>query len=404
MKRLLIGLVICIGFVTLSNPTKAQAASCFSNTPDSAWGSQNPVGNYGQPESVLKELRGPNGTGNQTLIIKRVEIVSNSDVVKTFVDINVNNPEPSAVDDILRGKLTLYTLKSDYRTSNVDVNVRYVYSGLNCDERIVSIPGSIKIEYKFKSIPYTDQKAIVNALLTAYPAYNFASAQADYDERFLPFFNQYVNSESNPLRITNANFSLSSRVFTYFGPGGNAGSGYYVVSNDGCVTGDIQIDKSNNYFNGINYGYTTFPIPFPKYFWKSYNSSGNSIVSTLKFNQPKCRLQIILALNAPTSNFRLAAGPYYVPPEAPTFIEGYIWVEDGLRDAELKAAADAKVLADKAAAELKAKQEAEAKFAADKAAADKAAAKKITITCIKGKITKKIISSNPKCPTGYKKK
>ncbi|NDE48230.1 MAG: hypothetical protein EB019_04610, partial [Actinobacteria bacterium] len=31
-------------------------------------------------------------------------------------------------------------------------------------------------------------------------------------------------------------------------------------------------------------------------------------------------------------------------------------------------------------------------------------AKKITITCIKGKTTKKVSGVNPKCPKGYKKK
>jgi hypothetical protein len=78
-----------------------------------------------------------------------------------------------------------------------------------------------------------------------------------------------------------------------------------------------------------------------------------------------------------------------------------------------KFAAD-KVVSDKAAAELKAKQELEAKAAAElkakqdaeaKATADKAVApKKITITCVKGKNTKKVTSLKPICPTGYKKK
>jgi len=89
---------------------------------------------------------------------------------------------------------------------------------------------------------------------------------------------------------------------------------------------------------------------------------------------------------------------------------------------ELKAkqVADAKVAADKAAAELKAKQEADAKAAADKVVADKAAAelkakaeaaskaaasvKKTTITCVKGKLTKKVTAVKPVCPNGYKKK
>jgi hypothetical protein len=39
-----------------------------------------------------------------------------------------------------------------------------------------------------------------------------------------------------------------------------------------------------------------------------------------------------------------------------------------------------------------------------KAAADANAAKKATIFCTKGKLVKKIVSSNPKCPSGFKKK
>jgi hypothetical protein len=66
-----------------------------------------------------------------------------------------------------------------------------------------------------------------------------------------------------------------------------------------------------------------------------------------------------------------------------------------------------------AAAELKAKQDADAaaakaaaaKVAAAKAAAAKVAAlKKTTITCVKGKLTKKVTAVKPVCPAGYKKK
>jgi hypothetical protein len=64
--------------------------------------------------------------------------------------------------------------------------------------------------------------------------------------------------------------------------------------------------------------------------------------------------------------------------------------------------------ADKAAAD---KAAAVAKAAADKAAADKAAVvdkaastKKSTITCIKGKLVKKVTAVKPKCPAGYKVK
>ena len=77
--------------------------------------------------------------------------------------------------------------------------------------------------------------------------------------------------------------------------------------------------------------------------------------------------------------------------------------------AELKAKQDAEDAAAKAAAELKAKQEVEAIAAADlkakqEAAAKAAALKKTTIVCVKGKLAKKITAIKPKCPTGYKLK
>ena len=69
--------------------------------------------------------------------------------------------------------------------------------------------------------------------------------------------------------------------------------------------------------------------------------------------------------------------------------------------AEIERVAAEKLAAEKAAAE---------KAAAEKAAAEKAAMAQLqekklkTITCIKGKIVKKVTSINPTCPKGYKKK
>jgi hypothetical protein len=82
-------------------------------------------------------------------------------------------------------------------------------------------------------------------------------------------------------------------------------------------------------------------------------------------------------------------------------------------EVELKAKQEAlaKQVADKAAAELKAKQEIEARSNAEKALAElkakqdaDAKLKKTTITCLKGKIVKKVTAVKPKCPAGYKKK
>ena len=87
------------------------------------------------------------------------------------------------------------------------------------------------------------------------------------------------------------------------------------------------------------------------------------------------------------------------------------------QEAEAKAAAELKAKQEaeaKVAAELKSKQEADSKAAAERVAAElkakqeasakEAATKKTTITCIKGKLIKKVTAVKPKCPAGYKVK
>ena len=73
-------------------------------------------------------------------------------------------------------------------------------------------------------------------------------------------------------------------------------------------------------------------------------------------------------------------------------------------DAKAKAEAEAKARIE---ADAKAKADAEARAKAEAEASAKAAAKvtkKKTITCKKGKRTKKVTAVKPKCPNGYKKR
>lgn len=74
-------------------------------------------------------------------------------------------------------------------------------------------------------------------------------------------------------------------------------------------------------------------------------------------------------------------------------------------EAEAKAKQEAEAKA-KVEAETKAKAEEEARVKAEAEAKTKleASKKKTTITCVKGKVTKKVSAVNPKCPKGYKKK
>jgi hypothetical protein len=80
----------------------------------------------------------------------------------------------------------------------------------------------------------------------------------------------------------------------------------------------------------------------------------------------------------------------------------YYMTEEEFKVALVKAQEEANTKA-KADAEAKLKAEAAAKIKAE-AAAKAASSKKVTITCVKGKLTKKVTNVSPKCPTGYKKK
>ena len=126
-------------------------------------------------------------------------------------------------------------------------------------------------------------------------------------------------------------------------------------------------------------------------------------------------VHVLPYINYVSANWKTS---YATSPQALAFITERL---GALKAAETVAAAATQAAAAKAAADLKAKQEVEAKAAADKvasdlkakqeaeakakAAADKVAAnKKITITCIKGKLTKKVTAVKAVCPAVYKKK
>ena len=120
------------------------------------------------------------------------------------------------------------------------------------------------------------------------------------------------------------------------------------------------------------------------------------------------------APNGGMSGFNPAYKHLALIKEAEDFVANEKKLEAAKQEADAKAAADlkAKQEADERArveAELKAKLEAEAKAAAElkakqEADATAAALKKTTITCVKGKLTKKVTALKPKCPSGYKLK
>ena len=199
-----------------------------------------------------------------------------------------------------------------------------------------------------------------------------------------------------PLRDVLGNSSTS------FGPGGTWRTQISVV--DATFTDDIL--QCEGLVNNWNKQVEKFQLLESK-----YSGAQEIAIARLKFRMPIEALQVV---NCNNQDFRFK----YVTNQGSSsnlITAGVdlatIWANTAndvgqrtQRENEAKLA-----VADKAAAELKAKQEAEAKSAAElKAKQDAepkaAATKKTTITCVKGKLIKKVTAVKPKCPAGYKKK
>ena len=162
---------------------------------------------------------------------------------------------------------------------------------------------------------------------------------------------------------------------------------------------------------------------FPKLMSKVGNVSTYTADATVKFGQaPGVWRWLLFPLRDVIGNATQGFGPGGSWP-----INVWVYDKDFTEAKRLATeAAAAKAIADaKSAAELKTKQEAENKAAAElkanqeeelrakqelelkaqqDAAAKAASTKKITITCVKGKLTKKMTALKPKCPSGYKLK
>lgn len=79
-------------------------------------------------------------------------------------------------------------------------------------------------------------------------------------------------------------------------------------------------------------------------------------------------------------------------------------IELAAAESKAKADAEAKAAAERAQAEAKSKNEEESKAKVATDSKKATIAKTATITCINGKFVKKVTSTNPKCPKGFKKK
>jgi len=159
----------------------------------------------------------------------------------------------------------------------------------------------------------------------------------------------------------------------------------------------FSINVKSQFEGGVIFQVAPIPkIDFDLFITTTDSASGTKSVQVVEMSsdglitvQGRKKLELVQVTMRRYGSEVLAISP--VAEIVPSFAEIAAQMK-AKQEAELKAKQEAEA---KAAAELKAKQEAEAKAAATK---------KTTITCVKGKLTKKVTAVKPVCPAGYKKK
>lgn len=165
---------------------------------------------------------------------------------------------------------------------------------------------------------------------------------------------------------------------------------FYALENDARPPIEIfSIAKTlTNSLNITGYAGVSTQLKSPDYTVLVSDNNGTSVainlIPTGVINSAESLLLINLATQKKSDNALLAIAKQEAETKA-------------IAELIAKQEADAKAVAEKAAADLLAQQKAAA-------AAKAAALKKTTITCIKGKLSKKVTAVKPVCPAGYTKK
>ena len=269
---------------------------------------------------------------------------------------------------------TIQTINADISTSPKTVSVKFILS----DDSKINEP---KLLVKSLETTQLSSFAIVKEVaksgkLVSYEAtatLNVGQSPREWEWVLYPLTDEFGNTNNT------------------FGPG-TAWAGKFIV-----------FDKTYTIVNYNNIriclsGLRAFNRALTRFFEVQKYDTNNVQFSVLKlkFSLPE---SIIDEKQCETDTERITRT--YGPNQAVEFSDALGPIADAIDIKNAMAAAAARDAKDKAAAD---------KVAADflarqKAAADKVAAlKKTTITCVKGKLTKKVTAVKPKCPPGYKVK
>jgi hypothetical protein len=330
---------------TLLQTQQAFADQCLSQFPDSNW-------MKGQPTEVSSLL-------NRDLILAKVVAQRTMD----GKNLQLNSPQngvtsPYAfVNDYLNNTYTEYIWKSGFVPITYAVTLTYQYEGVNCSTRTIRVQtGSVTYKPYFE-LGIADLAKIKESL------YRLTQENGLKIEKMIEAisnFGQYLSStETLPLKF--------SQITSYLNETNKLSAILdkeqfivFLQSDDNCVVdySPRKIDFEKSYIDKLSLAERNF---YENSFFLSSNFS-----TLLKFNSNnRCKLRVSFLIQRSSAWIPPIAYPeFFLKGNEPVRVNGYLWLTNDLPASNTKT----------------------------------------TITCIKGKLTKKVTAVKPKCPSGYKVK
>jgi hypothetical protein len=340
-----ISLVLGLLFTFLQIP-QAYADQCLSQFPDSAW-------SKGEPKEIPSLL-------NRDLVRTKKVVTRVADQKE------LPNSIPNfGVDDItseyLNNSRIEFIGKLGFVETKYPVLVTFEYQGSSCSTRKVEVSGG-SVTYKpYKQAEFSDSIAVKN-MFTNYDNQDFLAVQKKVDA-VNELSKLLISTQSTPLKISSINITDDSSFARWLGLEKNMYPviGYpslSVFSEDGCLTNSLAKTEKlfTDSFNKLTVVEKTF-----------YQRNLYGFFDQIQFSQGKklCKLRVTTSFPSSYKN--------YLNKVEPVQLYGYVWVTDNL---------PAVVVTN------------------SKTSTSVSNAKK-TITCVKGKVSKKVTGLNPKCPAGY---
>ena len=345
-KKTPTAIILSLGLLfTLLQTQQAFADQCLSQFPDSSW-------MKGQPAEVSSLL-------NRDLILAKI-------VAERTIDgknLQLNSPQYGVtsriafVNDYLNNTYTEYIWKSGFVPTTHSVTFTYQYEGVNCSTRTIRVQSGSIVYKPYLEIDIAESIKIKENL---YRLTDESGLEIEKKVVAIANFANYLNStKTSPLKFSLISNYLSEtkKLSTILN------KEQFIVflhSDDDCV-----VDESPQKIS-FQKSYVDKLTSVEKSFYEDSFTLSSNFPTLLKFTSNKpCKLKVSFEIKRSSSWIPPIAYPvFFLKGQEPVRVNGDLWLINDLPTPKTKT----------------------------------------TITCVKGKLTKKVTAVKPKCPSGYKVK